>query len=125
MAEAAAKGFRRQSARHLLPWPFHVQDAVGGLQGSEAGQAVREQMLALAQQLQGAQEDVASVVNGIVEKFPGPLMDQTLGIIRRQVSAPAGNGRSTDRNNCINNCINLLSTCSTSVSVALMTSLMG
>lgn len=114
MAEAAGKGFRRQPVRHLLPWPFHVQDAVGGLQGSEAGQAVREQMLALAQQLQGAQEDVASVVNGIVEKFPGPLMDQTLGIIRRQVSAPGGNV-----------CINLLSECSTSVSAAMMTSLMG
>jgi len=72
---------------YLPVWPSHVQDTIGSLQGSEASQAVREQMLALAQQLQGAQEDVASVVNGIVDQFPGPLLNQTLSIIRRQVGA--------------------------------------
>eukprot|EP00775_Hariotina_reticulata_P012807 gene12807-12935_t len=65
------------------------QDTIGKVQGSEAGQAVRDQMLALAAQLQGAQDDVASVVNGIVDKFPGPLLNQTLGIIRRQVEMTA------------------------------------
>jgi hypothetical protein len=67
-----------------------LDDAAADVQGSEGAAAVRSAIERLTGSLKNVQEGVSASVEGIIRGFPGPLLNSTLDVIKRQVSGGQG-----------------------------------